>query len=66
MKKLVSATALALTLAFGAGSVLAAKQNTNTPAGGGTMTASKKSHKHHRRHHRRSHKAAPKAANANT
>lgn len=68
MKKLGLATALVLTLAFGAGSVFAA-QNSNSPAtGGGTMTASasgKHSRRHHRKaHHRRHHKA--KAANANT
>ena len=62
MKKLVSATALALTLAFGAGSVLAAKQNANSPTTGGTMSSTKKTRKHHRRHRRTRRKAA---ANAN-
>ena len=66
MKKLVSATALALTLALGAGSVLAA-QSTNTSGGGTTTTTTKKRHrKHHRkarRHHARKAKAA---ANTNT
>ena len=53
MKKLVSATALALTLAFGAGSVLAAKQNANSSGTGGMMSSTRKGH------HRRA------AANAN-
>ena len=63
MKKLGIATALALSLVFGAGSVLA-KQNSNTSTGGGTTTGAKKHRKHrrHRRHHRRS---TAKAANAN-
>ena len=62
MKKLVSATALALTLAFGAGFVLAAKQNANSPTTGGTMSSTRR-HRKHRRHHRRHHRRA--AANAN-
>lgn len=65
MKKLVSATALVLTLAFGAGSVLAAKPNSNSStARTGAMSSAKKGHKRHRRHHRwhrRHHKAAAKA-----
>ena len=65
MKKLVSATALALTLAFGAGSVLAAKQNSNSSTTGGTMSSPKRGRKHHRRHHRRHHRKAAPAANAN-
>jgi hypothetical protein len=66
MKKLGLATALLLTLAFGAGDVLA--QNSNSPApGGGTMTASKHSRRrHHRRMMRRRHRRHHKAANANT
>ena len=64
MKKLVSATALALSLVFGAGSALAAKQNANSPAAGGTMSPTKKWRKHHRRHHRRRHHRRA-AANAN-
>ena len=64
MKKLVSATALALTLAFGAGSVLAAKQNANSPGTGGMMSSTRRHRKHHRRHHRRRHHRRA-AANAN-
>jgi Na+/phosphate symporter len=64
MKKLGIATALVLTLAFGAGSVFA--QNSNSSTTGGNMSA-KHSRRHHRRmmrrHHRRHHH---KAANANT
>jgi hypothetical protein len=63
MKKLGIATALVLTLVFGAGSVFA--QNTNTSTTGGTMSA-KHSRRHHRRAHRRRHHRAAKAANANT
>lgn len=64
MKKLGIATALVLTLAFGAGSVFAQNSNTATTGGGGNMSA-KHSRRHHRKaHHRRHHKA--KAANANT
>ena len=65
MKKLGLATALVLTLAFGAGSVFAT-QNTNsstTGASAGTMKA-KHSRRHHRKAHRHHHKA--KAANSNT
>ena len=67
MKKLGLATALVLTLAFGAGSVFATQNsNTSTP---GAMTA-KHSRRHHRRmmrrHRRRHHRRAAKAANANT
>jgi hypothetical protein len=65
MKKLGLATALVLSLAFGAGSVFAAKQNANTtPAAGGGSSAGTMS-KHHRRHHRRHHRGHKKAA-ANT
>ena len=63
MKKLVSATVLALTLAFGAGSVLAAKQNANSSGTGGTMSSTRKWRKHRRHHRRRHHHRA--AANAN-
>jgi hypothetical protein len=64
MKKLGIATALVLTLAFGAGSVFA--QNTNSSTTGGTMSA-KHSRRHHRRaHHRRHHRAKAANANANT
>jgi hypothetical protein len=66
MKKLGLATALLLTLAFGAGSVFA--QNSNTSTTGGNMSA-RHSRRHHRRmmrrRHRRHHRMA-KAANANT
>ena len=63
MKKLGLATALLLTLAFGAGSVFA--QNTNSSTTGGNMSSNHHSRRHHRRaHHRRHHRA--KAANANT
>jgi hypothetical protein len=66
MKKLGLATALVLSLAFGAGSVFA--QNTNTSGGGSTGgTMKTKKHRSHRRAHRRHHKtASKKAANANT
>jgi hypothetical protein len=65
MKKLGLATALLLTLAFGAGDVFA--QNSNTSNGGGTMVASKHSRRrHHRRAHRRHRRAKAKAANANS
>jgi hypothetical protein len=65
MKKLGLATALLLTLAFGAGDVFA--QNANTSTGGGTMSA-KHSRRHHRRMMRRRHRRhrQHKAANANT
>jgi hypothetical protein len=68
MKKLGLATALVLTLAFGAGSVFA--QNSNT-SGGGTNTGGTMKAKHSRRHHRRAmrrrhHRRAMKAANANS
>jgi hypothetical protein len=66
MKKLGIATALVLTLAFGAGSVFAQNSNTSTTGGGGSMSA-----RHSRRHHRRAHRRhrrhqKAKAANANT
>jgi hypothetical protein len=67
MKKLGLTTALVLTLVFGAGSVFAAKQNTNsstTNAGSSSAGMSSHHRRHHRRHHR-SHRKA-KAANANT
>jgi Na+/phosphate symporter len=64
MKKLGLATALLLTLAFGAGSVFA--QNSNSSTTGGNMSA-RHSRRHHRRmmrrHHRRHHH---NKANANT
>jgi hypothetical protein len=64
MKKLGLATALLLTLAFGAGSVFA--QNSNSSTTGGTMSA-RHSRRHHRRmHHRRRRHHRAKAANANT
>ena len=65
MKKLGLATALVLTLAFGAGSVFAQNSNTNTSMTGGTMKA-KHSRRHHRRAHHRRHHHKAKAANANT
>jgi hypothetical protein len=67
MKKLGLTTALVLTLAFGAGSVFAAKQNTNssTTAGSSASMGAKHSRRHHRRHHRRGHSKA-KAANTNS
>jgi hypothetical protein len=63
MKKLGLATALLLTLAFGAGSVFA--QNTNSSTTGGNMSA-RHSRRHHRRMHRRHRRHHHKAANANT
>ena len=64
MKKLGIATALLLTLAFGAGSVFA--QNSNSSTTGGTNMSAHHSRRHHRRAHRRRHHRAAKAANANT
>jgi Na+/phosphate symporter len=64
MKKLGLATALLLTLAFGAGSVFAQNSNTSTTGGGMSAKHSRRHSRHHsRRHHRRHHH---KAANANT
>ena len=65
MKKLGLATALLLTLAFGAGEVFAQNSNSSTTgASAGGAMKTKHSRRHHRRSHRRHRKA--KAANANT
>ena len=66
MKKLGLATALVLTLAFGAGSVFATQNsNSSTPGASASTMKAKHSRRHHRKAHRRHHRRGAKAANAN-
>ena len=67
MKKLGLATALVLTLAFGAGSVFATENSNSSTAGGvGTMVAPATQRHHHRRHHRKARRRHHRRKAANT